>query len=151
MRTANRADIWAYAGTAVLMVLALLALISLTGCAGVKPPVVLTETRQGEAVVMAPVPETGSRRDVPVGVAPRDVVAKVETKSGAKVWLVKKGPLKEPVMYQNVQAQAEGLTVSQPKDPWWKWPVVGLVFIAVMAGIIFFDALKRVFFFWRRW
>lgn len=131
-----------------ILAVALFAL--LVGCRSLPAPVVLTETRQGEPVTMAPVPETASRRDVPVGVAPRDVVAKIETKTGAKVWVVRKGPLKEPVMYQNAQAQAEGLTVTQPKDPWWKWPLfIGTAF-AVAFVVYFFGRIKELLFFWRK-
>ena len=93
--------------------------------------------------------ETGSRKATPVEVAPRNVVAEVKTKTGAKVIIVKK-PFKEPVMYLNEQAKAEGLTVVQPKDPWWKWPgMIGLA-VGIALAIFFLDKLKGILLFWTR-
>lgn len=113
-------------------------LLVLIGCKSIVPTV-LTETKQGEPVTMTKVQETASRTDIPADVAPRQVVAKVETKSGAKVWVVKKSPFKSPVVYQNQQAKDEGLTVAQPRDPWWKYP-------AIVAGIL---AILALLYFWR--
>lgn len=129
-----------------LMIITLL----LTACGTISPPIVLTETKQGEPVTMTTVEETADRKDVPADVAPREVVAKIETKTGAKVWVVKKSVFKSPVVYQNAQAKKEGLTVEQPKDPWWKWPLTVLILIAVIAIVALFDRIKGMLFFWKK-
>lgn len=126
---------------------ALLALVM--GCRTITPPVTITQDRAHETLYASEIPETGSRKATPVEVAPRNVVAEVKTKTGAKVIIVKK-PFKEPVMYLNEQAKAEGLTVVQPKDPWWKWPgMIGLA-VGIALAIFFLDKLKSILFFWRR-
>lgn len=111
----------------------LLSSFLLTSCWSHPAPVLLTETRGGEVITTVPIAEVSARSDVPVGIAPRYVVAKIETKTGAKVYLVKK-PFKAAVAYQNAEAKKEGLTITQPKNPWWKWP-------AILGGIILLMAV----------
>lgn len=129
-----------------LIVLCLL----LAACKSIPVPVVLTETKQGEPVTMTAVQETADRQDIPADVAPREVVAKVETKTGAKVWVVKKSAFKPPVVYQNAQAKKEGIAIAQPKDPWWKWPLIAFILIAVIAAVVLLDRIKGFLFFWKR-
>jgi len=128
--------------------LLLCSVVLLFACAST-PPAVLTADRSGNALTMATIPESGSRSDTPAGVAPRNVVAEIITKTGAKVTIVKK-PFHKPVAYQNEQAKAEGLTAVQPKDPWWKWPLI--VGIALGMGLVafFLRQIKDFVFFWRR-
>ncbi len=140
-RSRNR-DLWK-----TIAVFALLAL--LLGCRTIAPPVTITQDRAGETLYASEVPETGSRKETPAGVAPRNVTAEVKTKTGAKAIIVKR-PFREPIMYLNEQARAEGLTVTQPKDPWWKWPVFFLAAVGIALGIYFLNKLKSILFFWRR-
>jgi hypothetical protein len=130
--------------------LLLLSIAFLFGCHHYAPISVITETKQGEALTMTPIQETASRKDIPVDVAPREVIAKVETKTGAKVYVVKKFFFRPPVVYQNEQAKAEGITIAQPKDPWWKWPLAFGIVLAVAAGLYFLDRIKSILFFWRK-
>lgn len=132
------------------LLLLLCSVVFLFSCSARPPLSVLTETKQGEALTMTPIQETASRRDIPADVAPREVIAKVETKSGAKVYVVKKSPFKPAVVYQNEQAKTEGITIAQPKDPWWKWPLmIGGILAAALAAF-FLRQIKDVLFFWRR-
>ena len=105
----------------------------LSACPHTTSPVVLTEDKAGNALTMAAIPESGSRKDVPADVAPRNVIAEVQTPTGGHVLIVKK-PFHKAVEYSNAQAKAEGLTIVQPKDPWWKWP-------AIVGGALAFAAL----------
>jgi hypothetical protein len=98
---------------------------------------------------MTAIPESGSRKDAPAGVAPRHVVGEVISKSGAKITITKK-LFHEPEAYMNDQAKAEGFVVVQPKDPWWKWPALVLIGVGIALVLYFLDAIKRIFFIWRR-
>lgn len=142
MSSPRNNDLWK-----VISAFALLAL--LLGCHPAVLPVTITRDRAGETLYASKVPETGSRKETPVEVAPRNVVAEVKTKTGAKVVLVKK-PFKEPVMYMNEQARAEGLTITRPKDPWWKWPAIIIIAMGISTVLYFIDKIKSILFFWRR-
>ena len=131
------------------ILLILSSFIIIFGCRSIVPPSVLTEDRAGHALIMTAIPETGPRRDAPADVAPRHVQATVTTRTGAKVIIVKK-PFHKPVAYANEQATAEGLEVTQPKDPWWKWLVLILIAVGTALVIYFLEHIKRLFFFWRR-
>ena len=133
--------------------LILSSLFLLFGCKTLPPPVTLTETKSGEQVMEYEIQQTESRKDVPVNVDPRDVVAKVETKTGAKAWVVDKqrwNPFNDVQVFKNEQAKVEDLKIAQPKSPWWKWPVTVLIFIAVLAVVVFLDKIRKLVFFWRR-
>lgn len=123
-----------------------LLLLSIVGCKSVTPPTVITETKQGEVLTMSSIPEIGSRAEVPVEVAPRDVI-KIETPTGGKVFIVKK-LFHKPVAYTNEQGKIEQLKVTQPKDPWWKWPVLVLS-AALVCGAIFIRMQFKTFFWWK--
>ena len=129
--------------------LILSSVIILFGCRTIAPPAVLTEDRAGRALIMTAIPESGPRKDVPTDVAPRHVEATVTTRTGAKVIIVKK-PFHKPVVYANEQAVAEGLSVTQPQDPWWKWPVLILIAVGTALVIYFLEHIKRLIFFRRR-
>jgi len=120
-------------------------LFALTSCKTLSP-VVLTETKLGEAVTMTEMQELSSRKDVPSGIAPRDVVAKIETKSGAKVYVVKPlfNPFKPAMVYRNEQAVQENLMPTQVKDPWWKYPAYAGVVAAILATLYVLGFLKKL-------
>lgn len=129
-------------------------LLLLLGCGWQMPHPVLGETRQGEPLVMTEIQETGSRKDVPAGVDPDDVIV-VRTASGAAAYITKvpKKYLFSSQKYQvglNEQASAEGMTAAMPKQPWYRWIIFAGIFLLVGLGIYFFDSLKRLIFFWRR-
>ena len=133
--------------------LILSSLVLLFGCRSMPAPVIVSETRSGEQVMEYEIQQTESRQDVPVNVDPRNVVAKVETKTGAKAWVVDKqrwNPFNEVQVFKNEQAKTEELKIAQPKVPWWKWPVTVLIFLAVLATVIFLDKIRKIIFFWRR-
>jgi len=126
------------------------------GCRIPTIPVVETETRQGEVITKSPIQETASRADTPAGVAQRHVVSKVETKSGAKAWVVDEHPLNpfnKPDVYQNPKAKEEGLTPVQPKDPWWKWVLIPISVVMIIVVLIVFGylfGLIKSLAFWRK-
>jgi hypothetical protein len=122
------------------ILLSLITLVLLFGCPK-NPPSVLTSDRSGNVLTMQTIPETGARSDTPTGVAPRQVTAEVITKTGAKATIVKK-PFRKPVVYLNEQAKAEGLSVVQPKDPWWKWPLIILIVLGAGAAVYFLKQIR---------
>ena len=83
----------------------ILFLFLLAGCPHNRP-VVLTEDRAGNALIMEQIPETGSRKDVPVDVAPRHVIAEIQTPTGGHVIIVKK-PFHKAISYSNEEAKKE--------------------------------------------
>ena len=135
--------------------LLLLSIIFIVGCRAPIIPV-YTDTKQGESVIKTPIQETGNRKDVPSGVNPRHVVAEVTTKSGAKAWVVDEQPMNpfnKPDVYQNKKAEEEGLKPIQPKDPWWKWVLIPVSVILILAVLVIFGYLFGVIkslAFWRR-
>lgn len=122
-------------------------LFALLGCRAVTPPAVLTEDKAGHALVMTAIPQSGSRQDVPVDVAPRNAIEMVSP-TGAKIVIVKK-LFHKPVAYMNEQAKAEGFTVVRPKAPWWQWPALVLSALAVCAGLYFWAKIRAILW-WKR-
>lgn len=132
-------------------------LLLLAGCATLPLPV-LTQTKQGEPVMMTEVMRTGDRLDAPAGVDPKDVVV-IETASGAKGYIAKKAKKhllspQEFEFYANPQAQAEGMTATQPKRSWrWLWITVltaAAVALLVLLGMKFKTPLTALLGFFRR-
>lgn len=133
-----------------LLMGAIALLIMLSGC-GLKHQVqsilpVETETKQGETITKIEPKKTGERMDVPVGVKPSEVVAKIETKTGGKLWIVKKKKLltTKTEVYENKQAVKEGIKIDKPKKSyawlWWTGGIIGGI-IVLLVGADF--AIRR--------
>ena len=102
-----------------------------------------TETKTGEAIVKVEPEKTGERMDIPVGVKPSEVVAKIESASGAKVWVVKKKRFLKPAkfeVFENKKAQTEGIKIDKPKKSYaWLWWTIGGIVLLLAADF----ALRR--------
>lgn len=138
-----------------------LAIISLTGCKTVVPSV-LTENRAGEALTQVVIPAQGDRDEVPVGVNRDDVVAQVHTDSGSSIviaenkkrsvsdWVLGKRKYtayldnKAVIEAKVVQKQGKEM-VTQPKAPWWKWPLYILIALTVLVFIYFLRPIIALF------
>ena len=122
----------------------------IASCRSLPAPVVVTETAGGEALTMQEVQKTGDRDDVPTGEKAPDVVSTASYSHAggkiAKVTVTKKrwNPWATPKVYFNCidchrqTPQELGLEVEQPKDPWYKWPLM-LLAISVIA-LVFYGA-----------
>jgi len=101
------------------------------------------ETKTGEAIIKVEPEKTGERMDVPVGVKPSEIVAKIETKSGAKVWVVKKKRFLKPAkieVYENKKAVAESMKIDKPKKSYaWLYITIGIIVLLLAVDF----ALRR--------
>jgi hypothetical protein len=100
---------------------------------------------------MTAIPESGSRKDVPAGVHARNVVTQsafAHAGSIARLSIVRTGVLGlgEPMLYTNCLEchKVQPIPFTQPKDPWWKWPLTILIVLAVMAAAIFLDKIRNL-------
>jgi predicted small lipoprotein YifL len=113
----------------------ILLLTSLIGCGATFHPIE-TSTKAGDPVTQVEVKKIGKRNDVPVGVKDSNVVSIVTTTSGAKVYVVKKA-WHTPTVYVNKEAQAEGITVTQPKSSHlWIWATTGVILLLAVAAVV---------------
>lgn len=131
-----------------------LSLIAVLGCRSVPAPVIVTETVEGGKLTMEIVQETGSRGDVPVGEKASNVVsATTFSHAGgfkAKVTVTRSNwkPFAAPRVYFNcIDCHAEsprglGLTVEQPKDPWFQWPMISLIVGGIALLFWFWGKVK---------
>lgn len=145
----NNADIVAYAFYALTFI-ALFLLVLTFGCKSVAPAV-LTQDRSGDPMVQVDIPAAGDRGEIPMGVDAGDVVAQVHTDSGSTIVIAKtpKRSLTDKVLgkrkytaYLDNKAVSEAKVVSvrgddmvsQPRAPWWKWPIY---FLVAVIGALF--------------
>ena len=102
-----------------------------------------TETKMGESIIKIEPEKTGERADIPVGVKPSEVVAKIETKTGAKVWVVKKKRFLRPAkveILENKKAVAEGIKIDSPQKSYkWLYITIGIIVLLLAADF----ALRR--------
>lgn len=116
------------------MLLLIIVLFFFVGCGGKKliqqvlP--IETETKMGESIIKIEPEKTGDRMDIPVDVKPSEVVAKIETKSGAKVWVVKKKRFLRPAkieILENKKAVQEQIKIDAPKKSYaWLYWLIGV-------------------------
>lgn len=121
--------------------LLIIALFFFAGCGGKKliqnilP--IETETKMGESIIKIEPEKTGERMDIPVGVKPSEVVAKIETKSGAKVWIVKKKRFLKPAkieILENKKAVAEGIKIDSPQKSYkWLYVTIGIIVLLLAS------------------
>lgn len=102
-----------------------------------------TETKKGETIIKIEPQKTGDRTDIPVDVKPSEIVAKIETKTGGKVWIVKKKRILLPdkvEVFENKQAQTEQIKIDKPKKSYtWFYRTVGIIVLLLAADF----ALRR--------
>lgn len=98
-----------------------------------------TETKLGESIIKIEPEKTGERMDIPVGVKPSEVVAKIETKSGAKIWVVKKKRFLKPAkieILENKKAVAEGIKIDSPQKSYkWLYWTIGIIVLMLAANM----------------
>lgn len=141
----------------MLRILLLLSLLIVSGCKTVTPSV-LTEDRSGEPLTQVEIPSQGDRGEIPVGVDAGDVVAQVHTDSGSTIVIAENKDRsivdrirgkKKYKAYLNNEAVKEAETVkkqgeemvTQPKAPWWKYPLYALIGLIVLVFIYFLRPL----------
>jgi len=117
-------------------------LLCLSACGGKKiiqsVMPVETETKTGEVIEKIEPAKTGERTDVPVDVKPSEVVAKIETKTGGKVWIVKKKRFLQPAkiqVYENKQAVKEQIKINKPEKSYkWLYIIIGIIVLLIAAN-----------------
>ena len=131
------------------IILVLVALLLLVSCSAKKHIQAIlpveTETKTGEAIIKIEPEKTGERMDVPVDVKPSEIVAKIETATGGKVWIVKKKRFLKPAkieIFKNKQAQKENIKIDKPKKSYkWLYVLIGIIVLLIAADF----ALRRFF------
>ena len=85
------------------------------------PAPVVTSTVSGTPVKQVEPARTVDKKELPVGVKPRDVKAIIETKTGGRVVVT------DDAVYIDEKAESEGIQIKQVKKSWaWLWWILGI-------------------------
>ena len=118
--------------------LILVAVLAIASCGTKQHPLpVETETKEGKTIVRVEPQRTASRKNVPAGVDPDDVVAHFTTPEGLEFWATDEGDA-----YMNKAAADQGATADRPKKSRALWLIIG----AALAGLLALDQVLRRFF-----